>query len=320
MMEEPFNSEQAPSIGTPTREEIAAYIQDQINAVRSQLQAPAVQPIRVKPAKPKAFAAERGSDPDVWLFQFEQYADLVGLTDNEKVRLAATFLEGPAAIWWRSKALELRAQQPPHNVLSWDAFKQQLIQQFKPVDSAKMARDRLAELKQVGSVSKYNTDFNRLVLEAGNVGPIEALDRYIRGLKPEIRMEVELANVGNIPQAQAKAQRVDSITWQARSIGKSNYPSMPTTNGYAPMDISAIKTAEASPQEAPSDSVNAITRRWNRPRAQQHAPPMSREEYQRCRQNGLCLNCKKPGHTARFCVDKPTDRFSKKPTGNERTR
>jgi hypothetical protein len=301
-MEEPFHNGAAPSGGTPTREEIAAYIQAQIDAVRSQLQAPGVQPIPVKPAKPKSFAAERGSDPDVWLFQFEQYADLVGLTDTDRVRLAATFLEGPAAVWWRSKALELQAQQPPHNVLAWNAFKQQLVQQFKPVGSAKVARDRLAELKQVGSVSKYNTDFNRLVLEAGNVGAIEALDRFIRGLKPEIRMEVELANVGNIPQAQAKAQRVDSITWQARSLGKANYPPIPTINGYAPMDISAIKTAEASPQEAHPDSVNAITRRLDRPRAQQHAPPMSKEEYERCRREGLCLKCKKTGHTARFCL------------------
>ena len=121
-------------------------------------------------------------------------------------------------------------------------------------------------------------------------------------------------------EAQAKVQRVDSITWQARSVGKPNYPSIPTTNGYVPMDISTIETTEASSQEALLDSVNAITRRPERPRTQRHAPPMSREEYQRCRQNGLCLKCKKPGHTARFCIDKPTDRSSKKQTGNERAR
>src|ERR1700710_2061767 len=101
-MEEPSSNQQAPSGEIPTREEIAVYIQSQINAVRSQLQPQEVQPPRVKPPKPKSFAAERGSDPDVWLFQFEQYADLVGLIDNDRVRLAATFLEGPAAVWWRS--------------------------------------------------------------------------------------------------------------------------------------------------------------------------------------------------------------------------
>src|ERR1700754_2949290 len=140
MMEDLPNSGPAQGVAAPTREEIAAYIQDQVNAIRTQLQIPVVPPIRVKPAKPKAFAADRGSDPDVWLFQFEQYADLVGLADGEKVRLAATFLEGPAAVWWRSKALELQAQQPPNNVLTWDAFMQKMVQQFKPVDSAKVAR------------------------------------------------------------------------------------------------------------------------------------------------------------------------------------
>jgi hypothetical protein len=315
MMEDPPISDPLNASSTPTREEIAAYVEEQIRSIRSQLQPSN----RVKPAKPKGYAADRGSDPDVWLFQFEQYAELVGLTDREKVQLAATFLEGPAAVWWRSVAIELQTHQPPNNIITWTSFKNQLVQQFKPIDSTKMARDRLAELKQVGSVQKYNAEFNRLVLEAGNVGPIEALDRYTRGLKAEIRMEVDLANVSSVQQAQAKAQRVDSITWQARSNNRPFHNPVPFNNGHAPMDISAIHSEAAKRQEMQPDSVNAMVKRFTRSRPQQHAPPMSREEFQRCRQNGLCLKCKKPGHTARFCLDK-SEHLNKKNLGNGQTR
>src|SRR5260370_5682919 len=235
MMEDPPMSDPINASSTPTREEIAAYVEEQIRSIRSQLQPSN----RVKPAKSKGYAADRGSDPDLRLFQFEQYAVLVGLTDREKVQLAATFLEGPAAVWWRSVAIELQTHQPPNNIITWTSFKNQLVQQFKPIDSTKMARDRLAELKQVGSVQKYNAEFNRLVLEAGNVGPIEALDRYTRDLKAGIRMEVDLANVSSVQQAQAKAQRVDSIAWQARSNNRPFHNPVPFNNGHARMDISA---------------------------------------------------------------------------------
>src|SRR5260370_22374831 len=60
----------------------------------------------------------------------------------------------------------------------------------------------------------------------------------------------------------AKAQRVDSITWQVRSNSKPYQASVPATNGYAPMDISAIHTKGTSSQEAQLDSVNAMVR-WS---------------------------------------------------------
>jgi hypothetical protein len=316
MMEDPSNSDPIQPGTAPTEEQIAAYIRDQINSIRNQLQPP----VRVKPAKPRGYSADRGSDPDVWLFQFEQYAELMGLADSQKVQLAATYLEGPVAVWWRSVATQLQNQVPPNNVLTWGAFKQQLVGQFKPIDSTKMARDQLANLKQMGSVQRYNTEFNRLVLEAGNVGPVEALDRYTRGLKPEIRMEVELANITSVQQAQVKAQRVDSITWQSHSGGRPFYPPALTNSSYAPMDISTIQSIGTPKQDTGIDNVNTMVTRINRPRSQQYAPPMTREEFQRCRKNGLCLKCKKPGHTARFCLNIAAPQRIGKPSGNEQTR
>jgi hypothetical protein len=309
------NMQSAPQAG-PTFEELAGYIQQQVAAALAQQPAAAAPALNLKPAKPRIYSADRNDDPDVWLFQFDQYADIVHLSDTDRVKLAATFLAGPAGVWWRATVIGLKQLPPPDNMLTWPQFKQRLIHQFKPVDSAKIARDRLAELKQIGSVMKYNNDFNRLMLEAGNVGPVEALDRYTRGLKRDIRMEVDLAGVTTLQEAQAKAQRVDSITWTSRApyaYNNNRSSVVPPPNGYAPMDLSVIQADKQEKQ----DIVVAMSQQRSRAPKAYHAPPLSKEEYERCRREGLCLKCKKSGHTARFCL---ANRPENKPSGNGRAR
>jgi hypothetical protein len=57
---------------------------------------------RVKAAKPKTYNGSIGSDPDVWLFLFNQYSDIAGVPINTRAKLAATYLESKAATWWRN--------------------------------------------------------------------------------------------------------------------------------------------------------------------------------------------------------------------------
>ena len=76
----------------------------------------------------------------------------------------------------------------------WDQFSSELISTFKPVNSVKIARDKSAVLRQVASVNKYNFEFTQLVLEINNISESEKLDKYIRGLKYQTKLQVELAN------------------------------------------------------------------------------------------------------------------------------
>jgi Ty3 transposon capsid-like protein len=233
-----MNMDQPPvSSHIPTQAEIAAFVQQQVQAALASQQ----RPVSIKPATPRSYSGDKGADPEVWLFQYEQCARLYNLTDAEKVDHAATYLEGAAATWWRSVALASDRSGSPRP--AWDSFKAQLITLFKPVNASKVARDRLAELKQTGAVFRYNTDFNRLVLEAGNVSAEEQLHRYIRGLKPKIRVEVELADPQTVHAAMEKAQRIDTITWYARTEYNSSYKSTPAFGGntYVPMDLGALK-------------------------------------------------------------------------------
>ena len=257
----PTLSEVAGTIATEER--VAAYVDRQLAAARQQqqdelartqaalsrelarLQQTQVTPPRsstdpvIAPAKPKHYSAERQADPTVWLFQLEQYFDLANVTsDSNKVRLAATYLDGPAATWWRMIHTECSVNELP--LPSWTSFKARLVAQFKPVSSHKVARDKLSALRQYKSVAQYNTEFSQLVLEAGDVGAVEQLYRYKQGLKPKVRLEVEMADPKTVRDAMQKAHTIDSLTWY-HTNPRSTIPNRPVSNqsgynGHAPMD------------------------------------------------------------------------------------
>ena len=193
---------------------------------------------RVKAAKPKTYNGSVGSDPDVWLFQFNQYSDIAGVPINTRAKLAATYLEGKAATWWRNLVM----QTVDHNAdnITWQAFQNELINMFKPVNSKKIARDKLAVLKQTNSVAKYNFDFTQLCLEINDISESEKLDKYIRGLKDRVRVEVELAEPTALAQAMSKAQRIDNITYQSRMAHNNAYTPGAFNRDSNAMDLSVI--------------------------------------------------------------------------------
>ena len=52
-------------------------------------------------------------------------------------------------------------------------------------------RDQWAEARQTGTVTEYNTHLAQLAMQIGNIGEEEYLDKFIRGLKPNTRTELE---------------------------------------------------------------------------------------------------------------------------------
>jgi hypothetical protein len=263
------------------------------------------------PARPKLYSGARGEDPTPWIFQFEQYASLVRVPNDECTTLAATYLEKTAVTWWQGIVMERNLLNQP--LPTWDEFKTLLVATFRPVNAARVARDRLADLRQIGSVDKYNADFRRLIIEAGNVSPAEQLDRYVRGLKPKVRMEVELSSPVDLSTAMTQAQRVDNITWSLRSYNQTR-PSYTDAPQHIPMELGALQ--HTSSCDNPSADLNATrTSSDHRISPQRYAPSVSKEEFDHCRRLGLCLRCKRTGHTARFCLEKSSDNPSSSHTG-----
>ena len=77
----------------------------------------------------------------------------------------------------------------------------------------KAARDKLASLKQTGSVKAYNDLFLGTILEIPTISEEEQLDRYIRGLKEKVYIEVELREPSNLKEAMHIANRYNTISF-----------------------------------------------------------------------------------------------------------
>ena len=125
---------------------------------------------------------------------------------------------------------------------NWHAFKYALQDQFKPVNSVKTARDKLVKLQQRKSVQEYAAQFRSLVLEIPGISEDEKLDRFIRGLKENTRMEVECKEPNNLNDAIKIADRYDSIAFKYQK-NRMDYPkkwNSPVKDlGPAPMELDA---------------------------------------------------------------------------------
>ena len=76
------------------------------------------------------------------------------------------------------------------------------------------ARDELARLVQWTSVEDYTGKFMELKTRIKGISDDECLDRYKRGLKTAVRLDVERANPQDLQQAMSHALRVDDILFR----------------------------------------------------------------------------------------------------------
>ena len=150
----------------------------------------------------------------------------------------------------------------------------------------------------------------------------EKLDKYVRGLKDKIRLEVELTEPTTLKAAMTKAQRVDGITYHTRMVQTGDYTTRNTysapTSESAPMELGIVDAENIGDTDA--DTLNAIGGRFSRPSSSTNGRSMNssfnrggrrtftprqrenQEVFRYCQQHRLCLNCKEPGHIARNCT------------------
>jgi hypothetical protein len=173
-----------------------------------------------------------------------------------------------------------------------------LKRQFEPVNSEKLARDKLAALRQERSARDYIHQFRTLVLEIPNISPEEVMDRFTRGLKPNIRKEIELRPSSGQPfgfdEACALAERQDALYYR---VMRPSYASM--TRGPSPMELGAMshrlerRRLPPRPRLAPSRPYGQNRRRTPQP-----------GERNSDSRSGSCFFCHKPGHRIATCPER----------------
>ena len=110
---------------------------------------------------------------------------------------------------------------------NWAEFAIGLRRQFEPVNAVRVARDKLARLRQDKSVQDYTARFRTLVLQVPDMSEAELMDRFIRGLKPAAQRELELHPPATFDDAVILTERVDAVEWRVRSHATASSSSRP---------------------------------------------------------------------------------------------
>ncbi|CAI7791870.1 unnamed protein product [Closterium sp. NIES-53] len=144
-----------------------------------------------------------------WLFLVEEYLRLSHVAGEEWAPFAGTLLRGSAVAWWQSVRPAIQ---------TWHQFKEALVASYEPINAMARARDRLANLRQRTSATYYIAESCDISTEISDLSTAEALDTFKRGLKDDVRMEVEGQGCSSLEEMARVAERYDGIHFRNRLV------------------------------------------------------------------------------------------------------
>lgn len=224
-----------------------------------------------------------------WIFSVDQYFILTDMPAHKQGPFVSTLLRDEALLWYRSSY----ENWDPATPLTWDILRASMRQYFAPPNEDRRLQDEWATLKQHGTVFEYVSVLTALAMRIPELSQTQILDKFIRGLKPKTRIEVELRDPKTPDEAYRLADRFDRIVYGAKNTSflTQNYNRYVNTNtDYAePMHIDAL-----------------------RPRRP------GRNHEQRPAAQRLCFTCNRPGHIAANCTSEPKMQYRKYQQGKGR--
>ena len=187
---------------------------------------------------------------DSWIRTFERYTDYQGWDSVQKKRYAVTLLRGRADTWYRT--LETSDDEPE----DWLVFKRELVEFFRPDDSVRLARDKLAAYRQMGPLNDYVNGFMDIIAAVPGITDDESCDKFMRGLSNrDTRSQVRQAQTTTLREAIRVAIAHDSAIhenpsfYRRNNTGSFNFNRNSVPRGpYAgePMDLSVMSTSRGN--------------------------------------------------------------------------
>ncbi|XP_026378286.1 uncharacterized protein LOC113272700 [Papaver somniferum] len=158
-----------------------------------------------------------GTKPRSWLRRCTKYIQLHPMDEEQKVHLAAMYLEGKADIWFQDYHIG-------KEILVWDAFQKAICLRFQELDHDDIVGE-FNKLCQMGTVLEYQEMFEELkaLMLAKNKHLTEEyfISSFISELKDELRIAVQMFSPTTLDKAiyLARMQEVllESTSKRARS-------------------------------------------------------------------------------------------------------
>lgn len=255
----------------------------------------------LKPVTPSSFSGGLDEDVVLWSWQVDQWltAGRVQL-EIEKVTLAAGLLRDAALAWWRTREQQ---PNPPH---TWNTWREELRNNFEPINPVETYRDQLETFRQTTSVLAYATTFRNIVVNLPTMTDEEKRFKFIYGLKRRTREQVRLHNPATLEEAVRLAVRFDSVYSPGSRSSFVSHALRPGT----PMELGTISSASGQQNK----SQQARHPNGSRPQGQRNpgqrsnglrngrgAPRLDFKQRQQLIKEGKCFYCQKTGHLWREC-------------------
>ena len=247
----------------------------------------------VKVEKPETYGGEKARDLDTWLFQVREHLDITTIPAAGHVPYAASLLRGNAALWWREVCEGNRRP------ATWDEFCRLLREQFRPEDYGRRGRDELATMRQKGgeSMADFVFRFRATCLKIPDLAEAEKMDRFVRALAQDVRLQVELRGPQNFHEAAMFAERADAVLTRISGQDTRKPWQKGHKGGFAQRTPQQTRGMGESSAQGSGGGPEPMELGMARKRT------LSREEYAKLRSENACFYCRKPnaGHVARNC-------------------
>jgi hypothetical protein len=223
-----------------------------------------------------------------WIFSVDQYFILTDMPVHKQGPFVSTLLRDEALLWYRSSY----DKWDPATPLTWEILRTAMRKYFAPPNEDRRLQDEWANLRQQGTVSEYVSVLNALAMRIPELSERQVLDKFIRGLKPKTKIEVELRDPKTPEEAYRLADRFDRIVYGIKSTSflTQNY------NRYSP-----------------TSNTNGMNMDYGEPMHIDAFRPRrpGQKTFQQPRTQGLCFACSKPGHIAANCPTETHRQFKK---------
>jgi hypothetical protein len=247
----------------------------------------------VKPVRPSIYNGVKDySTLENWISSVDSYFALTNARPPQIYHYLNTIFTGDAAIWYRYHYKLSEA-----NTLEWSTIRDAMRNYFTPPNRDRRLLDQWASLRQTTSVVEYVAQFLKLAMQIPNLTADHLLDKFLRGLKPRTRMELELKEPKTIAEAIRLADRYDAIMFtKTVNLGPSNSKgkAIDYEPGGEPMQLDAFRPdtkgkGSSSSSKPPNNNSTSPLKK------------LTPEERDHLRSIGACFKCRKTGHMAKEC-------------------
>ena len=252
---------------------------------------------RVKPQAPESFSGNR-TKVEQFIIQLRRYLLLANLTtatiDNRRqVEYAAQYLSGEALVWFEN------VQKSDTPITSLSELETKLRAHFLPYGIEKVARTKLRQLIQTGSVQSYSTVFMQTILHVPNMHVDDKIEAYVQGLKSPIYKEVVLKDLKSLQEVMDFAAFVES---RLHHRGHRDHIGYNTTVGVRPgPTVSTSSAANTSFTSVPMELSVAETEQELNALRLGSLKKLTDIERDQLRREGKCFRCRERGHLSRNC-------------------